>query len=73
MRSISEAIAPHCDRMGCQRVEAYVTRVKAQRRKSGVHGEKGTGRGTWPRWRAQGIDMDYGPASVFDQMRHAGS
>jgi hypothetical protein len=52
IRSISEAIAPHCDGFGSQEEELYVTRVKAQRRKAGVHGEKGTG------------TQDFGPVGI---------
>ena len=54
------------------------TRVKVRRGKAGVRDEKGTGYGTWLRWReAQGIDMDYHivgqPELFFDQVRHVGA
>jgi hypothetical protein len=69
IRSILEAIVPHCDRFGYQGEEPYVTRVKAQRRKTGVHSEKGTGLGTFARWGFKGIDKlgSWTSQSLFGQ------
>lgn len=69
IRSISEAIAPHCDRFESQEEELYVSRVKVQRRKAWSAWRKRNK--TWDSW--PGGDFRgltcwvHGPAGDFDQ------